>query len=136
MAKEPAVIGNVLVDSSYYIAAIRAGDDPFAEFSRHADDVDFFVCGVVKIEVLRGVKLPKAHARLAALFDTMLYVPTSNRLWERAAKLAWDLDRQGRSMQVTDLVIATCALEADAVVLTHDSDFRSVPGLRAVDRLR
>lgn len=129
------MLANALVDSSYYIDALRAGEDPFEEFARHADDVDFYVCGVVKMEVLRGVKVPKAHARLSALFDTMLYVPTSNHIWERATRLAWELDRKGRSMQVTDLIVATCALEADASVVTLDSDFHRVPGLHVVDRL-
>jgi predicted nucleic acid-binding protein len=38
-------------------------------------------------------------------------------------------------MQVTDLIIAASALEADAAVLTLDSDFRRVPGLRSVTAL-
>ena len=127
--------GNVLVDSSYYIDRLRAGEDPFADFAEHADDTDFFVCGVVMIEVLRGMRIKKAHARLAALFETMIYVPTVNRIWDRSAELAWELDRQGRSMQVTDLVIATCAVAADAAVLTLASDFSRVPGLRVIENL-
>jgi predicted nucleic acid-binding protein len=123
--------GNVLVDSSFYIERLRAGEDPFEEFAAHAEETDFFVCGVVMIEVLRGVKIKKAHTRLASLFATMLYVPTANHIWERSAELAWELDRQGKSMQVTDLIIATCALAADAAVLALDSDFARVPGLRA-----
>ncbi len=130
------MVENVLVDSSYYISRLRRGLDPVEEFALVEDEVDFFICGVVKIEVLRGLKVPKAHARMAAVFDTMLYVPTSNTLWERAAKLAWEIDRRGDFVQVPDLLIACCALEADAAVLTHDSDFRRVPGLRVVDRLR
>jgi len=129
------MVGNVLVDSSYYISRLRAGVDPFEEFSLVEDEVDFFVCGVVKVEVLRGLKLPKAHARFSAIFDTMLYVPTSNAIWERAARLAWEIDRRGGFVQVPDLLIATCALDVDAAVLTHDSDFRRVPGLRVVVRL-
>ena len=127
--------GNVLVDSSFYIDRLRAGRDPFEEFAAHADDTDFFVCGVVMIEVLRGVKIKKAHSRLSTLFGTMLYVPTANHIWERSAELAWELDRQGRSMQITDLVIAVCALSADAAVLALDSDFSRVPGLLVIESL-
>ncbi len=127
--------GNVLVDSSYYISRLRAGEDPFEEFARVEDEVDFFICGVVKVEVLRGVKLPRAHAKISAIFDTMLYVPTPNSLWERVAKLAWEIDRRGDFVQVPDLIIATCALEADAAVLTYDADFRRVPGLRVLHDL-
>lgn len=129
------MVGNVLVDSSYFIELLRAGEDPFEEFAQHADEVDFLTCGVVMIEVLRGVKIKKAHTRLSALMGSMIYVPTPNRLWERAAALAWELDRRGQFMHVPDLIVAASALTADAAVLTFDSDFRRVPGLRVIDRL-
>lgn len=127
--------GSVLVDSSFFIDRLRAGADPFAEFAVHADDTDFLTCGVVMVEVLRGVKIKKAHTRLSALMGAMIYVPTLNRVWERAAALAWQLDRAGLPVQVTDLIIAACALEADAAVLTCDRDFTRVPGLRVVKDL-
>ena len=127
--------GNVLVDSSFFIDRLRVGGDPFREFAAHADADDFLTCGVVVAEVLRGVKGKKMHQRLESLFGCMIYVPTLNHVWERAAKLAWELDRKGRIMQITDLVIAACALDADAVVLTLDSDFAQVPGLRVIARL-
>lgn len=124
-----AMLGNVLVDSSFFIDRLRAGLDPFEELGAWADECDFFTCGVVMTEVLRGVKMPKAHDKMAEVFGCMLYVPTRNVTWERVADLAWELDRKGLHMQVTDLVIAACALEADAAVLTFDSDFARVPNL-------
>ncbi len=56
-------------------------------------------------------------------------------MWERVAALARQLDRAGQFMQVTDLTVAACALEADAAVLTLDSDFTRVPGLRVLRTL-
>ena len=126
---------NVLVDSSFFIDRLRAGTDPFEEFAARADADDFLTCGLVITEVLRGVKIKKAHQRLESLFSCMIYVPTLNRVWERVAKLAWELDRAGKGMQITDLIVAACALEVDAVVLTLDSDFERVPGLRVISRL-
>jgi predicted nucleic acid-binding protein len=89
----------------------------------------------VTVEVLRGMKHRAAHDRMARYFGCMCHVPTLNRIWERAASLAWQLDRKGRFMQVSDLIIASCALEADAAVLTLDSDFFNVPDLRVISRL-
>jgi predicted nucleic acid-binding protein len=127
--------GNVLVDSSFYIDRLRAGDDPMVELALHADEFDFFTCGVVMTEVLRGMKHKKAHDRFAEYLGAMIYVPTLNHIWERAHRLAWHLDRAGKFMQVTDLIIAVCALEADATVLTKDSDFYRIPGLRVLEEL-
>ena len=127
--------GNVLVDSSFFIARLRAGLDPLEELAAFSDDWEMVTCGVVQMEVLRGMKLPGSHRRMAEFLECMLYVPTLNNIWERAVKLAWSLDRQGKVMQVTDLVIASCALEAEAAVLTLDSDFGRVPGLRTLRAL-
>lgn len=127
--------GRALVDSSFFIDRLRTGRDPLAELAAHSDDWEMLTCGVVMVEVLRGMKQKSAHKRMADYMGCMLYVPTLNTVWERATKLAWELDRAGRVMQVTDLMIAVCALEGDAAVLTFDSDFARVPGLRTISRL-
>jgi predicted nucleic acid-binding protein len=129
------VAGNVLVDSSYLIGRLRYGEDPLIELAEYFDEFDFFTCGVVTVEVLRGIKLPKAHAKMLQFLGCMSYVPTTNSIWERVSQMAWELDRAGKTMQVTDLVIAVSALHADAAVLTMDSDFYRVPGLRVISGL-
>ncbi len=127
--------GNVLVDSSFFIDRLRAGLDPLEELASFSEDWEMVTCGVVQMEVLRGMKHKSAHQRMAGFMECMLYVPTLNKIWERAAALAWGLDRQGKVMRVTDLVIASCALEAEAAILTLDADFARVPGLRTLRAL-
>jgi predicted nucleic acid-binding protein len=126
---------NALVDSSFYIDRLRAGEDPLEELAAFADDWDILTCGVVRAEVLRGVKHKSAHRHMREAMDCMLYVPTSAGVWHRVEQLAWELDRQGKFMQITDLIIAASALESDAVVVTLDSDFRRVPGLQILPEL-
>ncbi len=127
--------GNVLPDSSFYIDRLRDGEDPFVELAEYAEDCDFFTCGVVVAEVLRGIKGKAACERAASIFGSMLYVPTSNSIWEKVWRHALRLDREGKVMQVTDLVIAVSAMEADAAVVTLDSDFQRVPNLRVLRTL-
>ena len=127
--------GSALVDSSFFIDRLRAGLDPLEELAAASDEWELLTCGVVQVEILRGMKHKKAHQRMAEFLDCMLYVPTLNATWERARQLAWEMDRRGKFMQVTDLLIATCALAADAAVLTFDSDFSRVPGLRVIRSL-
>ncbi len=126
---------SVVVDSCFYIDRLRAGIDPFKELATYADTWEFATCGVVTLEVLRGVKHKASHDRMQQLFSSMIYIPTTNPIWEGAAALAWQLDRLGRPMQVTDLLIAASALHSEAVLLTFDRDFNAVPGLRVLCRL-
>lgn len=127
--------GRVLVDSSYLIDRLRAGLDPLHEFSERSDEWEFLTCGVVMVEVLRGMKHKAAHQRMSRFMSCMIYVPTLNNIWEKVERIAWELDRRGRFTQVTDLIIAACAMEGDAAVLTLDSDFSRIPDLRVIDRL-
>jgi predicted nucleic acid-binding protein len=90
---------------------------------------------VVRCEVGRALRPSETLKRFQEFWDVMINVPTDNRLWADALDTLWKLDRQGRVLPLTDVVIAHCAMRAGAVVLTFDSDFDFIPGVRAVSRL-
>lgn len=125
----------VLPDSSFYITATRAGRDPFLELSVKAEKYEYATCGIVQIEVLRGRRDPHVLRHFRETFAVMIYINTNHTIWERAAGLAWSLDRQGIVIPATDLLIAACALQAGATVLTYDQHFQGIPGLNAIARL-
>ena len=125
----------ILPDSSFYITCARRQQDPFQELATRADESEFVTCGVVVAEVTRGRSDPYVLRKFRERFAIMVYLPTTNAIWERVAQLAWSLDRKGVVLQLPDLVIAATALEADATVLTFDAHFSQIPGLRVTDRL-
>ena len=125
----------VLVDSSFYIRAAREGQDPLQLLATITAARDVAVCGVVRCEVGRGVKIQKVLDRYNAFWNVMINVPTDNRLWDRVGKTIWQLDRQGIVLPLTDVIIACCAMRIGAVVLTHDDHFYQIPGVRATDRI-
>lgn len=125
----------VIPDSSVFINATRAGLDPFVEFGAHADEWEFATCGMVILEVTRGLRFPKILQSFQERFAIMIYVPTTNQIWERTTQLAWSLDRQGVIIPSQDILIAAHALQTDATVLTHDAHFSSIPGLRVINQL-
>ena len=125
----------LLVDSSFYIHLAREGWDPLQALALAAMETDLAVCGVVRAEVGRGIRQPKARERFQAFWNVMLNVPTDNRLWQAVEELAWELDRAGHVLPFTDLVIAGCARRIGAAVLTLDHHFALIPGLRVLDQL-
>ena len=127
--------GSVLVDSSFYISRLRKGLDPLQELADLSDEWEVVTCGIVVVEVCRGFKTEKLRQRFERAFSTMIFVPTTPKVWHEAMDLAWRLDRQGQIMQVTDLTIAACALHVDAAVVTLDSDFERVPNLQVFNEL-
>jgi predicted nucleic acid-binding protein len=127
----------ILPDSNIYIGALRAGTDPFQSFASGIDEHDweFATCGMISLEVCRGLRDPNTLKRFRERFSTMIFIPTTNQIWERATQLAWALDRQGRTLPAQDILIAAHALQAGATVLTLDAHFQQIPGLRVIARL-
>jgi predicted nucleic acid-binding protein len=125
----------VLADSSFYIQLLREGKDPLRALALTAAASDLAVCGVVRCEVGRALRRPEILKRFQAFWDVMVNVPTDRRLWDEVERTLWMLDRQGNTISLTDVVIACCAMRVNAVVLTFDSDFSRIPGVRAVSRL-
>jgi predicted nucleic acid-binding protein len=122
----------VLVDSCIYITLAKRRLDPSVVLLEHLELEDIVTCGMVRLEVIRGIALPKVRTHIESFFDVMQNVPTDNKLWEEACELGWKVTRKGNNMPAQDIIIAACALRVDAAVLTHDGHFDHIPGLRVV----
>ena len=90
------------------------------------------ICGMVRLEVERGLRVERIRRRLSSFFDVLLNIPTTNRIWEEAAAQAWSLDRRGLVLPAQDILIAMCAKEIGASVLSDDRHFDLLPGLRVL----
>lgn len=125
----------VLPDSNFYINSARAGIDPFLELGARLDDWEFPTCGVVVLEVCRSRTHPIILQKFRERFAIMPFIPTGTTVWELATQLAWTLDRRGIVIPAPDLIIAACALQAKAAVLTADANFRQIPNLQVLETL-
>jgi predicted nucleic acid-binding protein len=126
------VKSDVMVDSNVYIDLLRAKQDAVNVIYRWADGRNLAICGMIRLEVLRGVKSMKLLTRLSAFMDVMCNVPSNSSLWAEATDLAWKLDRQGIMLPGPDLVIAASALRLGAAVMTSDAHFSRIEGLRVI----
>ena len=52
--------------------------------------------------------------------------------WDDVGRMAWKLDRMGRVLPLTDIIIATCAAHEEAWVLTSDHHFDQIEGVRVL----
>lgn len=119
----------ILVDSTKYVAWMRAGNNPVTILASVLRARFLISCGIIRIEVLRGVVKPKARTQIAELFETIPEIPIDDGIIADATETAWQLDRQGRVLPVTDLLIASCAKRVGATVVTEDPHFLHIPGL-------
>lgn len=120
----------IMVDSAIYIERLRAGHDIRQELMPWLASGLLFNCGIIRAEVLRGFKNARLKTEMAAFFNIIPEVPTSAKLWSQIAEMAWTLDRAtGGNRPLTDIVIARCAMQVGAVLISPDKHFRDIPGL-------
>ena len=120
----------IFIDSSIYINWLRRRADLPGELATWIRTEQLACCGVVRTEVLRGVPDSRQRDQVGEFFDILLDIPTDISCWRQTTALAWELDRQGKVLPTTDLVIAVCAMIAGAELITSDPHFQAVPGLR------
>ena len=119
----------MLVDSTIYIELLRRGEDlPFV-LRPYLVNNQLFTCGVVRVEVLRGIRSIHLRDEISDLLDLMNEIPTNGQVWRETVKLAWTLDRRGIVLPLTDIVIACCAIHFSTPVVSTDPHFSKVPGL-------
>jgi len=114
-----------LVDTSAWLLALRKNFLPIAK-----DRIDYLLkedlvisTGMVKLELLGGTKTEIEFQRLKARLDALDAVETDMQLWARAYELAFNLRRRGVTIPYTDILIAACALHANAIILHADAHF-------------
>ena len=79
----------VLVDSCVYIDLLRHGKDPVLSLTDEAMSVDLAVCGIVRLEVLRGIRNANVRAAMDEFMETMLEIPANRAFWDQAVALSW-----------------------------------------------
>ncbi len=119
----------MLVDSAVYIDFLRHGRDIRQKLLPHLRAGTLYNSGVVRAEVLRGLKAPLVRDGMEAFFDIIPEIPTDGRMWREVSTLGWQLGRAGKWPPVTDLVIAVSALRIRAILVSPDKHFSDIPGL-------
>ena len=121
----------ILVDTSVWVVALR---DPASRERRELDgllqqDV-VTTTDVVVGEVLQGARSVEDFLKVADRMDALHYLHADKSIWSRAARLSFDLRRQGLTTALSDVLIATVAIYNDCDVYAIDSDFERIPGVR------
>jgi predicted nucleic acid-binding protein len=118
----------VLPDTSVWVEFSRRGArGRAAALAELLDEGDVATCGPVAAELVAG-----AEGEIAELmWETLVSLPWAAldaAGWREVGIAAGRLRRDGRTLPLTDLVIAVAAARAGYVLWTFDSDFERIRG--------
>lgn len=98
------------------------------------------ICTVVRGEVLYGLeRMPQGkkrrdlEAKAMSLFAAIPCEAVLEAVGDQYARIKREVERKGTPLDENDLWIAATAASLGAVLVTTDSDFRRVSGLRVED---
>ena len=114
-----------LVDTSVWIFALRKDFVPPIKerIGELLKDHVVLINGMIKLEILGGVKTKKEFERLKTRLDSLYEVAINSMVWQIAYKIAFELRRKGITVPYTDILIAACALKSGAVLIHADRHF-------------
>ncbi len=116
-----------LVDSSVWIEYLRPkGSRKVKERVRTILQKEEMVsCGIIVVEILRGAKNERDFESLIDSLMSLPQIPLDDTVIERASRWGFLLDRKGRVVSTTDLIIASAAYKK-ARLLHSDRDFDTI----------
>lgn len=116
-----------LIDSSAWVEYLRPkGSKKVKERIREILRKEEAVCcGIVIVEILRGSKNEKDFQSLNDSLTSLPQIPIDDTVIERASKWGFILDRKGKIVSTTDLLIAAATYKK-ARLLHVDSDFEMI----------
>jgi len=119
-----------LVDSSVWIEYLRPKGSPDVKERVRTilQKEEMVSCGIIVVEILRGARNERDFESLKESLMSLPQIPIDDTVIERASRWGFSLDRKGRVVSTTDLIIASAAYKR-ARLLHSDRDFNTIASI-------
>jgi predicted nucleic acid-binding protein len=123
----------ILPDTCAWIDFFNARETPLASAVEYLiQSGEIYTCGIVKYELIQGVKSSKEEMMLVTAMQSLYYIEMTETLWLKAGRLSGFLRSKGITIPFSDTLIAVIAKEEDMTILTTDRHFGQVPEIRTI----
>ncbi|MBP8695252.1 MAG: PIN domain nuclease [Syntrophobacterales bacterium] len=126
-----------LIDSSAWIDYLRPSGSAKikARIRKILESEEAATCGIIVVEILRGARTEKDYRTLRDSFLSLPGIPITRDVIDRASRWGFLLDRKGKQVPTTDLIIASCAHKT-ARLVHADGDFEIIASICELDQER
>jgi len=119
----------ILVDTTVWIDFFAARSLPqvVALESLIERREDICICGIILTEVLQGIRKESEFQKTKDLFNNLIFLPMYYPVFLRSADIFRKLRRKGITVRKSlDCMIASVAIENNALLLHNDKDFQPI----------
>lgn len=119
----------ILPDTCAWIDYFRPEGDALGQLVERAIASDSaYACGPVLYELVQGARSEKERVSLTSALGALPYLEMTEAIWIKAGQLSAALRKTGKAIPLSDILIATLAIEHSLAVMTVDEHFRIIPG--------
>lgn len=128
----------LLIDTSIWVKILRKNSEEFKQTLTEAiDGRDYYLSRFTQTELLQGCLDEKEWSTLQSYLEVQDYIDPSIESWTAAARIYYDLRRQGITVRNTiDCCIAASAIEHELLLLHIDKDFEAIATGTPLNQLR
>lgn len=128
----------LLIDTSVWVSVFRDRSDRIRQkLQTLIADREVLLTRFTQLELLQGSLNEQEWNLLSTYLETQDYVELTIYSWQAAARIYYDLRRQGLTVRSPiDCCIAQAALEKDLLLIHNDRDFETIAQIRSLQHLR
>ncbi|MCZ8360136.1 MAG: PIN domain nuclease [Microcystis novacekii Mn_MB_F_20050700_S1] len=128
----------LLIDTSVWISVFR---DRSGQVRQQLETLianrEILLTRFTELELLQGSLNEQEWRILSTYLEVQDYVELTPSSWQAAARIYYDLRRQGLTVRSPiDCCIAQAALENDLLLIHNDRDFETIAQVRSLQNLR
>lgn len=122
----------ILADTTVWVEFFRGKSKVADRLEMFLRENSVWTCGVVIFELLQGIKSREDKNNVLSVLANLPYVEMTKKVWQNAANLSFSLKMNGITLPLSDIFIATLAIENDCSVLTLDNHFCQITDLKTI----
>jgi predicted nucleic acid-binding protein len=128
----------LLIDTSVWIGVFRDRTGQVRQkLETLIDNREVLLTRFTQLELLQGSLNEKEWTLLSTYLETQDYIEPDNDSWQAAARIYYDLRRQGLTVRSPiDCCIAQAALENNLLLIHNDRDFETIAQVRSLQHVR
>ena len=128
----------LLIDTSVWVKLFRKNSDDFKQILIEAiNGRNYYLSRFTQTELLQGCLNENEWSTLNSYLEVQDYIDPSIESWTAAARIYYDLRRQGITVRNTiDCCIAASAIEYGLLLVHIDKDFEAIAKGTTLNQIR
>ena len=120
----------VLADTSIWIEFFNPRSDIGNKLEKLIKENSVWTCGTVLFELVQGTKTDYEKSTITGILSNLKYVEMTQFFWQKAGELSGSLKRKGLNLPLSDIIVASIAIEHNLKIFTLDKHFEQIPGVK------